>query len=100
MAARYFTADMLFRGTVGGTRGPGGSDLSELRRSIERPLALPPQTARPEHRIRKPIQPFAVPHRPAGTGRCGGVQARLATASISTAQEGSASSQTTAVIEG
>jgi hydroxyacylglutathione hydrolase len=33
--------DVLFRGTVGGTRGPGGSDLSELRRSVDRVLALP-----------------------------------------------------------
>jgi len=39
-----FTADLLFRGTVGGTRGPGGSDLSELRRSLEKVLALPPDT--------------------------------------------------------
>ncbi len=46
-----FTADVLFRGTVGGTRGPAGSDLSELRRSIERLLALPPQTTlHPGHR--------------------------------------------------
>jgi glyoxylase-like metal-dependent hydrolase (beta-lactamase superfamily II) len=46
-----FTADVLFRGTVGGTRGPGGSDLRELRRSIERVLALPPETTlHPGHR--------------------------------------------------
>lgn len=46
-----FTADVLFRGTVGGTRGPGGGDLSELRRSIERLLALPLQTTlHPGHR--------------------------------------------------
>lgn len=46
-----FTADVLFRGTVGGTRGPGGSDLSELRRSVARLLALPPGTVlHPGHR--------------------------------------------------
>ncbi len=39
-----FTADLIFRGTIGGTRGPGGTDLSDLRRSIDRVLALPPAT--------------------------------------------------------
>ena len=39
-----FTADALFAGTVGGTRGPTGSSLSDLRASIERLLALPPST--------------------------------------------------------
>lgn len=39
-----FTGDVIFRGTVGGTRGPGGSDLPTLRRSIDRLLALPGDT--------------------------------------------------------
>ena len=46
-----FTGDVLFRGTVGGTLGPSGSDLNVLRRSIERLLALPPETRlHPGHR--------------------------------------------------
>jgi len=46
-----FTADVIFRGTVGGTRGPGGSNLTELRSSIDRLLALLPQTTlHPGHR--------------------------------------------------
>jgi hydroxyacylglutathione hydrolase len=46
-----FTADVLFKGTVGGTRGPGG-DYGELRASVmERLLTLPPETrVRPGHR--------------------------------------------------
>jgi hydroxyacylglutathione hydrolase len=51
VGAHCFTADVIFRGTVGGTRGPGGSDLPELRRSINRILALPPDTSlHPGHR--------------------------------------------------
>lgn len=46
-----FTADVLFRGTVGGTRAPGATGLADLRASIERLLALPAQTAlHPGHR--------------------------------------------------
>jgi len=45
-----FTADVLFRGTVGGTAGPTG-DYAALRRSIDRLLALPPETrVHPGHR--------------------------------------------------
>jgi len=49
--ADCFTADVLFKGTVGGTRGPGG-DYGELRASVmERLLRLPPETrVRPGHR--------------------------------------------------
>ncbi len=45
------TADVLFRGTVGGTRGPGGS-YPDLRHSVmERLLTLPPHTrVHPGHR--------------------------------------------------
>jgi len=39
-----FTGDVLFRGTVGGTRAPGGTHLADLRASIDRLLALPPDT--------------------------------------------------------
>lgn len=46
-----FTSDVIFRGTVGGTRGPGGSDLADLRTSIDRILALPSETKlHPGHR--------------------------------------------------
>jgi glyoxylase-like metal-dependent hydrolase (beta-lactamase superfamily II) len=39
-----FTSDVLFRGTVGGTRSPGGN-YANLRRSImERLMTLPPET--------------------------------------------------------
>ena len=37
------TGDVLFRRTVGGTVGPGGS-FEELRASVDRLLALPPET--------------------------------------------------------
>ena len=42
--AELFTGDVLFRGTVGGTAGQGGS-YADLRASVmERLLALPPET--------------------------------------------------------
>ena len=46
-----FTADVLFKGTVGGTRGPGG-DYAELKHSVmERLLTLPADTrVHPGHR--------------------------------------------------
>jgi glyoxylase-like metal-dependent hydrolase (beta-lactamase superfamily II) len=46
-----FTADLLFRGTVGGTRSPGGN-YADLRRSImERMMSLPHRTrVHPGHR--------------------------------------------------
>jgi hydroxyacylglutathione hydrolase len=46
-----FTADVLFKGTVGGTRGPGG-DYAELKHSVmERLLTLPAETRiHPGHR--------------------------------------------------
>ena len=44
------TADVLFRGTVGGCAGPGGN-YADLRASIARLLALPPSTVvHPGHR--------------------------------------------------
>jgi glyoxylase-like metal-dependent hydrolase (beta-lactamase superfamily II) len=46
-----FTGDVLFQGTVGGTRGPKGTGLADLRQSLQRLLALPPETrVRPGHR--------------------------------------------------
>lgn len=46
-----FTADVLFRGTVGGTRAPQATGLADLRRSLERLLALPSATrVHPGHR--------------------------------------------------
>ncbi len=46
-----FTSDVIFAGTVGGTRGPGGSDLADLRASIDRILAHAPDTVlHPGHR--------------------------------------------------
>lgn len=46
-----FTADVLFRGTVGGTRAPGATGLADLRASINRLLCLPPETIlHPGHR--------------------------------------------------
>src|SRR5690606_13711014 len=41
-----FTGDTLFKGSVGGTRGPGHGTFEQLRRSIlEVLLALPPEMA-------------------------------------------------------
>ncbi len=47
-----FTGDVLFKGTVGGTRRPGGS-YAELKRSLmERLLRLPPDTrVHPGHAV-------------------------------------------------
>jgi hydroxyacylglutathione hydrolase len=39
-----FTADVLFKGTVGGTRAPGATGYADLKGSVERLLALPPET--------------------------------------------------------
>lgn len=46
-----FTVDVLFKGTVGGTRGPGATGIEDLRASVARFMALPPETiVRPGHR--------------------------------------------------
>ena len=38
------TADVLFKGTVGGTLAPGATGYADLKASVERLLALPPET--------------------------------------------------------
>jgi hydroxyacylglutathione hydrolase len=46
-----FTADVLFKGTVGGTMAPGASGLDDLKASVMRLMELPPQTrVHPGHR--------------------------------------------------
>jgi hydroxyacylglutathione hydrolase len=46
-----FTADVLFKGTVGGTMAPGASGFEDLRASVMRLMELPPQTSvHPGHR--------------------------------------------------
>jgi glyoxylase-like metal-dependent hydrolase (beta-lactamase superfamily II) len=46
-----FTADVLFKGTVGGTMAPGASGFEDLRASVTRLLELPPETTvHPGHR--------------------------------------------------
>ncbi len=42
-----FTADVLFKGTVGGTMAPGASGFEDLRDSVMRLMELPPETRRP-----------------------------------------------------
>jgi len=45
------TADVLFKGTVGGTMAPGASGFDDLQSSVMRLLELPPETAvHPGHR--------------------------------------------------
>jgi len=45
------TADVLFKGTVGGTMAPGASGIEDLRASVMRLMELPPETAvHPGHR--------------------------------------------------
>lgn len=39
-----FTADVLFKGTVGGTMAPGASGFADLRASVMRLMELPPRT--------------------------------------------------------
>jgi hydroxyacylglutathione hydrolase len=46
-----FTADVLFKGTVGGTMAPGASGFEDLRASVMRLMELPPETVvHPGHR--------------------------------------------------
>ncbi|HMI80263.1 MAG TPA: MBL fold metallo-hydrolase [Solirubrobacterales bacterium] len=46
-----FTADVLFKGTVGGTMAPGASGFADLKTSVMRLLELPPETrVHPGHR--------------------------------------------------
>jgi glyoxylase-like metal-dependent hydrolase (beta-lactamase superfamily II) len=46
-----FTADVLFKGTVGGTMAPGASGFADLKASVLRLLELPPGTVvHPGHR--------------------------------------------------
>jgi hydroxyacylglutathione hydrolase len=46
-----FTADVLFKGTVGGTMAPGASGFDDLQVSVMRLIELPPQTTvHPGHR--------------------------------------------------
>jgi hydroxyacylglutathione hydrolase len=46
-----FTADVLFRGTVGGSMAPGASGFADLKASVLRLLELPPETrVHPGHR--------------------------------------------------
>jgi glyoxylase-like metal-dependent hydrolase (beta-lactamase superfamily II) len=46
-----FTADVLFKGTVGGTLAPGASGFADLEASVMRLMELPPQTrVHPGHR--------------------------------------------------
>jgi hydroxyacylglutathione hydrolase len=46
-----FTADVLFKGTVGGTMAPGASGFGDLRDSVMRLMELPPATrVHPGHR--------------------------------------------------
>ena len=46
-----FTADVLFKGTVGGTMAPGASGFDDLQASVMRLLELPPGTnVHPGHR--------------------------------------------------
>ena len=39
-----FTADVLFKGTVGGTMAPGASGFADLQASVMRLMELPPET--------------------------------------------------------
>ena len=46
-----FTADVLFKGTVGGTMAPGASGFADLKDSVMKLMELPPETqVHPGHR--------------------------------------------------
>jgi hydroxyacylglutathione hydrolase len=46
-----FTADVVFKGTVGGTMAPGASGFDDLKASVMRLMELPPETrVHPGHR--------------------------------------------------
>jgi hydroxyacylglutathione hydrolase len=85
-----FTADVLFRGTVGGTRAPGHTTFADLKSSImDRLMRLDPATRiHPGHRLPSTVgdewerNPFVRIWRgldPEGDGRCtvAGEEARL-----------------------
>jgi hydroxyacylglutathione hydrolase len=85
-----FTADVLFKGTVGGTRAPGATGFADLRASVmDRLMALPPETRiHPGHRGPSTVgeewdsNPFVRVWRglePEGSERCrvGGEEATL-----------------------
>ena len=75
-----FTADVLFKGTVGGTFAPGATGYADLKASVERLAELPPETVlHPGHREpttsgeEKEQNPFLRIWRgidPEGTERC------------------------------
>jgi len=75
-----FTADVLFKGTVGGTMAPGASGFDDLRSSVMRLMELPPETrVHPGHRVPTTIgeewesNPFVRIWRdldPVGEGEC------------------------------
>jgi glyoxylase-like metal-dependent hydrolase (beta-lactamase superfamily II) len=49
--SNVFTADVLFKGTVGGTMAPGASGFADLKASVMRLMELPPETrVHPGHR--------------------------------------------------
>ena len=40
-----FTADVLFKGTIGGSRAPGNTGFDDLRESVmDKLMTLPPET--------------------------------------------------------
>ena len=50
-ASDVFTADVLFKGTVGGTMAPGASGFADLKASVMRLMELPAETrVHPGHR--------------------------------------------------
>src|SRR3954471_16358194 len=50
-ASDLFTADVLFKGTVGGTMAPGASGFADLKASVMKLMELPPETTvHPGHR--------------------------------------------------
>src|SRR3954471_23286098 len=46
-ATDLFTADVLFKGTLGGTMAPGASGFADLQASVMRLMEVPPQTKVP-----------------------------------------------------
>ncbi len=72
------TADVLFKGTVGGTRAPGATGFADLKSSVmDKLMKLPPETRiHPGHREPRRSAPSGTPTRSCASGAASTRRAR------------------------